>query len=720
MNKKESNMLVKKLNIIAIAMIILLGSSALVPAAKLQQQESAPSYKPVSLDDHHLFATHAAGDYIIEVTGEGAVCRDATLDESQTIAGHDQLVPLHLISPVRPDGVNPQDAGLNIILRSTQQLENFPQAKNAFLRAAQTWQEVIRSPITMIIDVDFGPTRFGIPYPSPNTLGSTGAQNIGASSLYPAVRGSLISGASSTGETALYNSLPGGNLQTDIGGTAAILAPSAVFRALGIISPVADPASETANLGPPPSIGFNSAFQFDFDPSNGIDPGKTDFDAVAVHEIGHALGFVSNVGFKELNPGIDIAPSLLDLLRFRPGITLATFSTAFRIQSSGGTQVFFAGGPELAMSTGRGDASGGDGRQASHWKDDELIGQNIGIMDPTLSPGQRKTITNNDLLALDAMGFKVGESSGDTKALTSGVPQSGSIDAPDAGSALLGSTQYTVQVPNGASQLTVELNGNPDVDLYVRGGQRITIGSSGPVADHVSDSQTGSESITINPSSSPPLRVGTYFIAVGNFGPGAASFNITATITGGSGGNNAPVITSLQADLDGDQLTLTGVVADPDGDIVQAQSSLLNGSGQVVGETQPFAVNLGNSPTINFTVTVTNLNAIPAAMQAALTFIDRRGNRSPSRVADFSGADSAGFTVSSGSYNGSKLTIKGAGFSSQLLIEINGEVVGIFPSATVKKLKVKGDPNQLNLQSGPNRLRIYNGSTRSNLFVLNL
>ena len=712
-------MLAKNLNIIAITLIMLLGSSTLVPAAKLRQQESAPSYKPVSVADHHLVAAHAEGNYIIEVNDEVAVCRDATIAESQALTGQDQIVPLHVISPIHSDGVTTQDAGLSIILRGTQQLENFPQAKNAFLRAAQTWQELIRTPITMIVDVDFGPTRFGVPYPSPNTLGSTGAQNIGGS-LYPAVRSNLISGASSSSETSLYNALPFESVQTDIGGTVSLFAPSAIFRALGIIGPVANPASETANLGPPPSIGFNSAFQFDFDPSNGIDPGKTDFDAVAVHELGHALGFVSNVGFKEQFPSIAVAPSILDLLRFRPGVTLATFSTALRIQSSGGTQVFFAGGPELALSTGRGNGSGGDERQASHWKDDVLAGQYIGIMDPTLSPGQRKTITSNDLLAFDAMGYKVGEGASDTKALTSGVPQSGSIATPDAGSALLGSTQYTIQVPNGATQLTVELNGNPDIDLYVRGGQRITIGSSGPVADHVSDSQTGSESITVTSSSSPALRVGTYFIAVGNYGPGAASFNVKATVTGGGGGNSPPVITSLQADLDGDKLTLTGVVADPDGDITQAQSDLLNGSGQVVGKTQPFAVNLGSSPTINFTVTVTNLNEIPAAMQASLSFIDRRGNRSVARVADFSGGEAGGPTLSNASYNGSKLSIKGASFANQLLIEINGEVVGIFPSATDKKLKVKGNPSQLNLQSGPNRLRIYNGSAQSNLFVLNL
>ena len=679
---------------------------------------SAQSYMPVTERGEVLTAEPAGGDYVLQEVDGSVVCRDATSEESPILNAREESISLHVISPLRTNVISPADAGLQIVLRGTPQLENFPQAKNAFLRAAQRWEELIRSPITVIIDVDFGPTRFGIPYANPNILGSTGGQAIGSTSIYPAVRNSLVSQASSTRESELYNALPSGAVPTDLGGTAAMLAPSAVFRALGLIAPIANPATEAATLGPPPAIGFNSAFQFDFDPSDGIDPGKTDFDAVAVHEIGHALGFTSSVGTRELNPGAAVAPSLLDLLRFGPGVTLATFPTALRIQSSGGAQVFFAGGPELALSTGRGDFTGGDGRQASHWKDDELSGQYLGIMDPTLSRGQRKTITNNDLLAFDAIGYQVSALEGDTKALIPGVSQPGSISAPSAGSAVLGSTQYTVQVPNGAGQLMVELNGNQDVDLYVRAGQRITIGSSGPVADHVSDSPTGVESATITPSSSPPLGVGTYFIAVANYGPGAASFTVKATITGGGGGNSSPVITTLQADLDGDELTLTGVVSDADGDIVQAQSNLLDGSGQVVGQTAPFAVNFGSSTTVNFTVTVNNLNALPAAIRSALNFIDRRGNRSAPVVADFSSADPGGPVVSNASYNGRQLNIKGAGFSAQVLIEINGEVVAISPSSSERKIKVKGDPTRLNLRAGPNRLRVTNGSSRSNLFVL--
>ena len=712
----------KKHKIIAVTLMALLISSMVVPAANSQAPEPTQSYKPVSDFDGHALAASEGGDFIIEGTTEGAACREATLEESKALAQRDQLAPLHLISPVNQDGVSSQGAGLSIILRGTPQLENFPQAKQAFISAAQSWESLIQTPITVIIDVDFGATRFGVPYPNPNILGSTISQFIGASSVYPEVRSRLIAQAAGQRESEVYSGLPQSSVRTDIGTTSGLLAPSALFRAVGLLDPVADPASETADFGPPPSIGFNSSFVFDFDPNDGIDSNKTDFDAVAVHELGHALGFSSLAGNLELNSGANLRLTFLDLFRFRPGVTDATFPTASRIMSSGGSQVFFAGTSELALSTGRPDASGGDGRQSSHWKDDDLSGQYLGIMDPVINQGTRYAISDNDLLAFDSLGYQVRVPGGgtDTKELTSGIPQQGSIRAPVVGEdAVIDDNQYTVRVPNGASQLTVELDGNQDVDLYVRAGQRITISSSGLEADYVSDSPTGHESVAVSPSSSPPLRVSTYYIAVLNFGPGAASFNVKATITGGAGGNSSPVITSLKADLDGDDLTLTGVVEDSDGDIIQAKSGLLDGSGEVVGSTDPFGVSFGSSTTINFILTINNLNAIPSAVFASLTFIDRRGNNSEPKVADFGNADSGGPNVSNASHNGSKLVIKGSNFGAQVLIEINGRVLGITPSSSNKKLKVKGDATRLNLRAGANRLRIYNGSLRSNLFVLN-
>lgn len=125
--------------------------------------------------------------------------------------------------------------------------------------------------------------------------------------------------------------------------------------------------------------------------------------------------------------------------------------------------------------------------------------------------------------------------SGDTVILISGTAQTGSISAPtQSGAGVLGTAQYTILVPNGATQLKVDLTGNQDVDLYVRFGQRITIANGGVVANFASETDSNFESVTITPTSSPALQAGTYFIAVSNFGPGAANFTLTATITGGN------------------------------------------------------------------------------------------------------------------------------------------------------------------------------------------
>ncbi len=485
------------------------------------------------LDVHFEEWAGGGGFVLVEGPEGGWTCREATPDEVEWMRQRDPTLPLHVITPLE---VSQQRTGLRIILRATPQLEQFPQAKAAFLRAAQTWERLIRNPITIVLDVDFGPTRFGQPYP-PRVIGSTRPQELTGNNVYPDVRSRLLQGASSPQERDVYTALPQEQVPTDLGRTSTITAPSAVLRAIGAISPVADPDGERGRFGDPPSIGFNSNIPFDFTPEDGIDPDKIDFDATVVHEIGHALGFTSLVGLRELDPQVPVAVSVLDLFRFRPGVTLATFSTAQRILSSGGEHIFFAGPPALPLSTGRPDGSGGDGQQASHWKDDALTGQYIGIMDPTGKPGERNVLTENDLRAFDFLGYQVEAQAqpppgGDVVDLTSGVPQSGSIPAPQGGGGVLGATQYRIQVPSGATQLRVELRGNQDVDLYVRFGQKIEVQGGRAVADYVSESPTGEETITVTPTSSPPLRAGSYYIAVANFGPGAATFTVTATVSG--------------------------------------------------------------------------------------------------------------------------------------------------------------------------------------------
>ena len=58
------------------------------------------------------------------------------------------------------------------------------------------------------------------------------------------------------------------------------------------------------------------------------------------------------------------------------------------------------------MSTGL-TGAGSDGRQASHWKADELTGALIGLMDPTLANGVSYSATEADFRALDLIGYDI-------------------------------------------------------------------------------------------------------------------------------------------------------------------------------------------------------------------------------------------------------------------------------------------------------------------------
>jgi len=306
-------------------------------------------------------------------------------------------------------------AGLRIVLHGTNQLEQNQNAKNAFIVAANRWEAIISTPITVVIDVDFGTTFFGSPYPEPDILGATGLSSV--IGPYSDLRQRLIDGASTSVEQQLYNALPAAGVPVEFNGasstvdTIELSAPNA--RALGMVPDISDPNLLALGQGDA-GIGFNSAYNFDFSPDDGVTTGQTDFDSVASHEIGHALGFISDAGGEAASP-----ITSWDLFRFRPAAaSLATFATAPRVMGKDGSQVFFGNQIstfatlELALSTGGPDpASGdGDGRQSSHWKDDALFSTRpyIGVMDPTLGRSIRRTISENDITAIDLFGYSIG------------------------------------------------------------------------------------------------------------------------------------------------------------------------------------------------------------------------------------------------------------------------------------------------------------------------
>jgi len=194
-------------------------------------------------------------------------------------------------------------------------------------------------------------------------------------------------------------------------------------KALGLI-----PGNATAVDA---QITFNSTVNFDFDPSNGITRGATDFIGVAAHEIGHAMGFISGVDTVDVTSGA--GPSAgADFNGFAAGIgTLDGFALFSSLDLFRRSEAAFAVDPDALDFTVNdgdvyfsidGDLSDGDdvlmetgsfngtGNQASHFLDGI---PSRGILDPTAAPGELLVISNNDIVALDVIGFDLVQLVGD-------------------------------------------------------------------------------------------------------------------------------------------------------------------------------------------------------------------------------------------------------------------------------------------------------------------
>jgi hypothetical protein len=363
---------------------------------------SVSAYAPVDNTteyDHFLIYADEKGD---------TVCREATDSEARELdkikpAGLRPINHLDLIKSGLKAEALPQH--LTIILRASANLQANAPAMAAFTRAAQAWENIITSPVTIYIDADVGPNNFGTPWDD-GVLGATSSPSISVG--YTTVRSTLNAIANTAAKQTVYNALPQSSVPIDSGsGSATTVSVSAtIARAIGLADPTAQPTDGAAR------IGFNSAVNFDFDSSNGV-VGR-DFQSVATHEIGHALGFTSRSG----GGGTPI-PSMWDLYRFRSGTTAGTFTTAPRIMTVGGpalnSQYYFVPGiSEIGLSDGGPQPpseppfpNNSDGNQSSHWRQALLNfgGVYIGIMDPRLPLNITRPITSADTDALNVFGY---------------------------------------------------------------------------------------------------------------------------------------------------------------------------------------------------------------------------------------------------------------------------------------------------------------------------
>lgn len=159
-------------------------------------------------------------------------------------------------------------------------------------------------------------------------------------------------------------------------------------------------------------IVFGNSFTYDFDRTNGITSGTYDFYGLAVHEIGHALGFISGVDVLDTNStslffrdDLFTFVSTLDL--FRCSATAAGAGALIDWTANTSAKSFsLNSGCTNTMGTFSTGKVQGDGRQASHWKDN--LG--LGIMDPTAGTGELLAVTALDLTAFDVIGWNLASS----------------------------------------------------------------------------------------------------------------------------------------------------------------------------------------------------------------------------------------------------------------------------------------------------------------------
>lgn len=324
------------------------------------------------------------------------------------------LKPLALATSLGLAGLALPAQALQIVLRDVSSNGAMSAVQlGAFQTAANFWAAALADPVTVYIDVAFN----NLPA---HVLGSADATVLTAS--YADLRSRLVADATSaldssavahlqTGPTLSFLATQGDlSSRLDNDGSvnnSRLSLTTANAKALGL-------ATATSATNADALVQFATYFDaqgaFSYSRAGGVPAGKYDFIAVAEHEIGHALGFVSGVDDIDTCAGAtnrcaaDGVGSGVD--RFEGGAWYAPLDL-FRYSASavldmrvGGAPYFSVDGGQTAIDSFSTGQFNGNGYQASHFGP-----ASAALMRPSLPTGVVIDANAADLAALDAIGW---------------------------------------------------------------------------------------------------------------------------------------------------------------------------------------------------------------------------------------------------------------------------------------------------------------------------
>jgi hypothetical protein len=358
----------------------------------------------------------------------------------------------------------------NIILRDTNGTFAAAGARGqaalfAFQKAANFWNTTLTNNITVNLEINFGSLPNGglgftatsgavivveDVYNALRATGTTALDRIAVANLSPlnadgtfnfrtnapldpSVNGGFVGGGADPNRTFLDNNASSNNFFLDVN--------SANLKAIGIdqfgtFGPATANRCSQAFFLADSCITINSDIDYDFDPTDGITLGSFDYTAVAIQEIGRALGFGSGTDSYDIvasRPDLfgqipldDLALfSAFDLFRYGNGfdpvtgrrlLQLAANRPAF-FSINGSTPYNFGNSAVAEIANLATGANVGDGNRAGTFKDNAQFvddtglcfnsARAIGILDSNLSPCALGVITSNDLAVFDAIGYNL-------------------------------------------------------------------------------------------------------------------------------------------------------------------------------------------------------------------------------------------------------------------------------------------------------------------------